>query len=626
MALLGCQGEMQEGLSPAEPAVTDSAVVVSAEAHPAPMASAVTILGLTLSPASATLAPGGQVRFDPQGWLANSNTPIVASVTWTATGGTISSSGVYTAGSTPGTYEVMARSTTTGHYEPAAITISGSAPAVTVQRITLTPASATVTKGGNQQFAVSALLSTGASESNTAVTYIATGGTISSAGLFKAGNQAGNYWVIARSSNGKADTSTVVVSATTPVISGITVTPGTATVAPAATQQFAASAVMSDGSAVSKPAVTWSATGGTISSAGLYSAGTTPGTYRVIAASSNGRADTSAISVTSPTPTITGITMSPASVTLSVGASQTFTVLASLSNGSSQSNPAVTWAATGGTVSSGRYTAGSAAGSYRVIATASNGRADTSSVTIAGSAPPPPATGSKNPNEPAGYSKITDQPFNSLTADGWRVDGGSPTLLTDATAPVSPSGIARAPMPAGMRAGGGIWTLERSLPGTNKVYMSMTFKLSSNYQGEPSGTNKLGFVWVHDNPSIFLSTEGGGSGNLIATVRLQNVPDARGNGNGLPPNLGKSGVVSRGVWHTWEVELISNSNGAANGVARWWLDGVLIGEHTNVQYASSGQSRTFNLASVAPIWGGMGGTVSSTQSIDYDNVYLSGSN
>ena len=52
-------------------------------------------------------------------------------------------------------------------------------------------------------------------------------------------------------------------------------------------------------------AVTWSATGGTVSGSGLYTAGSAPGTYRIIAVEQGGtKADTSAITVSAPAPTL----------------------------------------------------------------------------------------------------------------------------------------------------------------------------------------------------------------------------------------------------------------------------------------------------------------------------------
>ena len=65
-------------------------------------------------------------------------------------------------------------------------------------------------------------------------------------------------------------------------LQSITVAPTSVTLASGAEQQFAATAHFSDGG-TSAGTVTWTATGGTISSAGNYTAGTTPGEYRVIA-------------------------------------------------------------------------------------------------------------------------------------------------------------------------------------------------------------------------------------------------------------------------------------------------------------------------------------------------------
>jgi hypothetical protein len=66
-------------------------------------------IGITVSPTAAALAPGGQKDFDatPKDLLdPNAN----GGITWSATGGTVDANGLYTAPSTPGTYEVRAKS------------------------------------------------------------------------------------------------------------------------------------------------------------------------------------------------------------------------------------------------------------------------------------------------------------------------------------------------------------------------------------------------------------------------------------------------------------------------------------------------------------------------------------
>lgn len=82
-------------------------------------------------------------------------------------------------------------------------------------------------------------------------------------------------------------------------VTSIQVSPGTVTLAPNQQQTFTATAKLSDGSTIT-PTVVWSATGGTITSVGLYQAGSTTGTYRVIARRKEGtEADTAVVTISS---------------------------------------------------------------------------------------------------------------------------------------------------------------------------------------------------------------------------------------------------------------------------------------------------------------------------------------
>jgi hypothetical protein len=91
---------------------------------------------------------------------------------------------------------------------------SGPSQDTTVQRVVLSPASAFVTVGGTQQFSAVALTADG-SVVAAAVTYAATGGTISSGGSFTAGSATGRYRVVATITGGTlADTSEIIVTPT----------------------------------------------------------------------------------------------------------------------------------------------------------------------------------------------------------------------------------------------------------------------------------------------------------------------------------------------------------------------------------------------------------------------------
>jgi hypothetical protein len=134
------------------------------------------------------------------------------------------------------------------------------------------------------------------------VTWEATGGTISGAGQYVAGDAPGTYRVIARGPQNLADTATVTINQNPPVPSQLTVTPQQVGLLPGETRGFEAALRDQYGDPISGT-VTWEATGGTISGAGQYVAGDAPGTYRVIARGPQNLADTATVTISPSTTT-----------------------------------------------------------------------------------------------------------------------------------------------------------------------------------------------------------------------------------------------------------------------------------------------------------------------------------
>jgi hypothetical protein len=165
----------------------------------------------------------------------------------------------------------------------------------------------------------------------------------------------------------------------------VIVTPEGATVQAGATLQFQARTVLTDGD-TTNAAVTWSATGGGITTGGLFTAGQTAGVFRVAARAQNGVADTVTVNVTVPTnnPTLVAVVLTPATATVAAGGTAQFSAVGRLSNGANQT-VGIIWTATGGGISgTGLYTAGAVTGTFQVFATGPGGLADTSAVTITG--------------------------------------------------------------------------------------------------------------------------------------------------------------------------------------------------------------------------------------------------
>jgi len=244
---------------------------------------------VTLSPGSVSVLAGHTQQFTAtvRGWAQTG-------VTWSASGGSITSGGMYTAPISAGSFVVTATSMAPNTVSAsAAVTVTSAASVSSSQvSVSISPASASLVTSGTQQFTA-----TVSGSSNTAVTWSATGGSVSSSGLYTAPSTAGTYTVQATSAadTTKSASATVTVS-TAPVVS-VTISPSSTSILTSGTQQFTATV-----SGSSNTAVTWSATGGSVSSSGLYTAPNTAGSFTVKATSvaDNTKSASATIAVSAP--------------------------------------------------------------------------------------------------------------------------------------------------------------------------------------------------------------------------------------------------------------------------------------------------------------------------------------
>lgn len=178
-------------------------------------------------------------------------------------------------------------------------------PAPVLERVVVSPASANLIPGDTLSFHVVGEWSDGSS-TGIAVSWAATGGQVTAGGRFRADSVAGSYRVIATTTDAaRADTAQVIITTPggPPVLTGVAVLPATVTLDPGDVVGFGATASYSDGS-TAPIAATWSATGGSVTANGSYTAGNTPGSFRVVAVA-QGLGDTAQVTVrdtTSPPP------------------------------------------------------------------------------------------------------------------------------------------------------------------------------------------------------------------------------------------------------------------------------------------------------------------------------------
>jgi len=282
---------MQRSLRYLTPAVV--ALLAACEV-PAPPGGHLPVVTVQVVPDSVILDPAQNQVFVASGRTAAGDT-VAIDVTWAASAGAITPGGLYTADTSES--DVVVTATLAGSQ------VSGRS-RVHKRRITelvLVPPAVTLAAGGTQQFVARGVRNTGDTVA-VAVTYSATGGTITSGGLYTAGQTAGSYRVIARQTNGTfADTAAVTVTVTPIPVASITVSPSSATLHPGDTVQLTATPHDSAGNVLAGRTITWSSDSGavaTVNSSGVVT-GVAAGAA-TIRATSEGKTGTATITVTAP--------------------------------------------------------------------------------------------------------------------------------------------------------------------------------------------------------------------------------------------------------------------------------------------------------------------------------------
>lgn len=394
----------------------------------------------------------------------------------------------------------------------------------------------------------------------------------------------------------------------------IAIVPPTVSVAPGGTQSFSAEKVTAAGDTMPGATVQWSATGGTISPDGVYTAGTDPGTFTVAASSVGVQALPGRAVVSVTRSGVAKVAVHPDAATVPIQGSWLFHATLFDANGDSIPATEITWTSSDqgiATVNALGLVTGVAAGTATITA-ASFGRSGSALITVV-----PPGNGPW-PNEPAGFTVVSDQPWDVLTAGGWSLQFGVlPLIVPDPTAPLSPPDVLQITYPVGFASGSAPSTVVHALPGTRQLYVGMWWKPSNPWQGNDSNTNKIQYVFTNASGSIVMTMYGPARGPFELRVFPQ---FSTSSDTWLVPNVNHV-PVTLGEWHKIEWLLVYNTTtDPPNGISRWWLDGQLIGDYSNLSFPSE----PLTVYKVAPVFGGTGGAKTETDYYWYDHVHLSG--
>lgn len=332
-------------------------------------------------------------------------------------------------------------------------------------------------------------------------------------------------------------------------------------------------------------------------------------------------------------------TLTPASLSMSVGGIETLTATlssAALSAAtvafSSSDATKVTVPASiiipAGSSSGGVSITGVAAGTSNITATY-NSTNKVSAITVAN-----PPTGTW-PNGPSGGTVLLDHNFSAVSP--LTALYNNTQIVSDASAPLSPSSVARHRLEA-FAGSGGDETVYTTPAYYRELYCGFMWRMNPQFQGRIVA-NKLWFLKNNANTlNMFFGIYGGpnsGGGSFY----IAGGPNTSGINNshlfgGDPignvyPNTGASAVVVPGVWYKLESRIrCSTSRTSRDGRVRVWLNGVLIIDYQQFNYCGpNGEGMNYFVWNET--WDGaqdMG--ISNTVAWEHymDHIYLVGAN
>ena len=247
---------------------------------------AVSVTGVTLACSSSSVVAGNTITCTPT--VAGTGS-YSSAVTWSTSGGSISSNGVLTAPTTGTSVTVTATSTqNTAKSASATITVT---PAITITGVTVACASSSVNAGATTTCTPTV---TGTGDYSSAVTWSTSAGSISSNGVLTAPTTGTSVTVTATSTQNTAKSASTTLTVT-PTITAVSVTCAASNLLPNGATSCAATVA---GTGSYSSTVNWTASAGTITSGGVYTAPASGTTATITATSTENSARSSSTTIT----------------------------------------------------------------------------------------------------------------------------------------------------------------------------------------------------------------------------------------------------------------------------------------------------------------------------------------
>jgi len=571
----------------------------------------VPVASVSVSPATATVLSGQTVQLTAIPKDANGSALTGRVVTWASSVpavATVSASGLVT-GVAAGTITITA--TSEGKNGTASVTVT----VVPVASVSVTPATPSVQVGQNVQLTATPRDANGTALTGRVVTWATSDAAVATVnGSGRVTGVAAGSATITATSEGQSGTATVTVTAPVANPAAVTnlsvasVTQNSVTLSftevtngagqpasydvrwAAGTMAWASGTEVSQGTCTTPVAGT--AIGATRSCTVLGLASGTAHQFQLVAfrgtlnvdAVFGSLSNVASGTTTNSTAPVASVTLSPASVNLLVGGTQQVTAILKDASGNILTGRTVTWTSSApllASVSGNGLVSALLAGVATITAT-SEGISNTAGVTIT-------TGGGGSSHEPAGFRPFNDQPWSLLTGNSWnylrRTSSKDAGIVIDLSAPRSPADVLRIVFTTDMIHDTEPTVHWIALPGVREIYTVWWVKVSPNWQCSPAGCGKLTFLFTNGAGQVYTNLYNSASGQGAPYRVGVNTEWAPYGQRVWMPNATTT-PINPGEWHKIEVYYKWSTTGTADGTVRWWVDGVLNGDYTNVQYPS----------------------------------------
>lgn len=374
----------------------------------------------------------------------------------------------------------------------------------------------------------------------------------------------------------------------------------------------------------------------------------------LVASASACGSSSSAPAAPSPPPVdltkVVAVAVNPPTVSGGLASTLQYAAVQKNANGDSVAGQAVTWKSSDTTIVT---ISGSG------LATAVGTGTATITATAAGISGNATATIVLYPNQPTNLARFAETDFAAFpaaagllgTLAGNFFTQQSPSthmsIVSDPTALMAPKSVLQVDFEQGTIAGNetatgyrqfGGWDIAGLLSNTeySEYYESTMFKIPTpDFETQEVGVKILGYWGVANNNQPLATGSGPtelygimrGSGKSTSIMSSWNL-DMFTQGittTALPQNLNLAKKITAGTWHQFETYMKLNTIGQSNGIWKWWLDGVPVGDYENVQFINASQSSGFWGRYLNLVWGGQGGTPKTrTDYIWFNHMYMSG--